>query len=137
VKAQLTRDVTWPLAIVRSGGRILVRRRDNHGILSGLWELPGGETRPGETVKSNLRRHLGVMVTKLSKPTQIGEIRHAITNQKIRAPLFLFDHCGFADSKKSARGWLWVTPSSLRRYPVSSMTLKAARILAAHENRAL
>ena len=136
VKPQLTRNVIWPLAIVRNGGRILVRRRDNGGVLSGLWELPGGETRPGETPKSNLRRHLGFLAAKLSRPRQIGEIRHAITNQKIRAPLFLFDHCEPADAKKSTPGWLWVRPSSLRRYPVSSMTLKAAKILAAHEIRA-
>ena len=33
-------NVTWPLAIVRRSGRILLRRRAAKGLLAGLWELP-------------------------------------------------------------------------------------------------
>jgi hypothetical protein len=32
--------------------------------------------------------------------------------------------------------WRWVAPAALNRYPASSMTLKAARVLAGYEKSA-
>lgn len=39
-------------------GRILVGRRPARGLLGGLWELPGGRRRPGESREEALRREL-------------------------------------------------------------------------------
>src|SRR5713226_1813338 len=44
-KSPMAKYVVWPRAMVRSRGALLLRRRALHGILAGLWELPGGEKR--------------------------------------------------------------------------------------------
>ena len=135
VKAPLrTRDVVWPLAIVRNDGKILLRRRSTNGMLAGLWELPGGETRKRDSLQATLRRHLIDLNTRLGLPRRVGEIRHSITHRRIRSPIFVFDNPRAGDvSLRRYSHWRWLTSSSIRRYPVSSMTIKALKLLATDE----
>ena len=130
---QTTRQVTWPLAAVRRRGKILLRRRSAGGILAGLWELPGGELGTSRSIRAYIKDHLGVLNGSLKFRRRIGELCHGITNRRIRAPVFLFDVRPETDFHLPGFHWRWVSPDSLRGYPVSSMTLKALRILTAHE----
>jgi A/G-specific adenine glycosylase len=123
------KNVTWPLAILRRNGKILLRRRAGDGILAGLWELPGGEKSRSESLRISLTQHLRELQGAASREIRIGEIRHTITTRKIRAPIFLFDLGSVAAVPLSGSRWRWLSPSALRRYPVSSMTLKAVKIL--------
>jgi A/G-specific adenine glycosylase len=129
--------VIWPLAIVRRNGKVLLRRRSHNGILAGLWELPGGETRRGENIPRSLTRHLRQLHSALTREIRIGEIRHRITNREIRAPIFLFDVRGGAKIPLSRSRWRWLALPSLRSYPLSSMTFKAAKILSFYEKGSL
>src|SRR5207249_12083815 len=126
-----------PLAIVRNNGKILLHRWAAEGILAGLWELPGGEAKRGESSRNSLRRHLRGLHGALTDEIRIGEVRHSITNRKIRAPIFLFDTRAGADIRLNPSQWRWLALSSLRNYPVSSMTLKAAAILSSHARSSL
>ena len=65
--------------------------------------------------------------------SRFGEFRHSITDRRIRSPLYLFDIRRDAELTRPGPNWRWISPASLRGYPVSSMTQKALRILAAHE----
>ena len=127
------KQVTWPIAIVRSRGKILLRRRSANGILAGLWELPGGELGADRSIRACLRNHLRALDGATTSELRIGEFRHSITDRRIRSPLYLFDIRRGAALSRPGPNWRWVSPASLRAYPVSSMTLKAVRILAAHE----
>jgi A/G-specific adenine glycosylase len=133
-RSRTLKHVTWPLAIVRQRGKLLLRRRPAAGMLAGLWEFPGGASN-NKTVCAVLRQHLGDLNGNLRGSRRIGELRHAITNQKIRAPIFLIDLPPENSLRLANRSWRWVAPSSLRDYPVSSMTIKAAKVLASHEKR--
>jgi A/G-specific adenine glycosylase len=126
-------DVTWPLAIVRCGGRILLRRRAAAALLGRLWELPGAETARPESAASALRRQLHDLPAKFAKPRHIGEIRHSITHRRIRAPIYLFD-CAATIAAPGPR-WRWVPWRRVEHGPVSSMTKKALAVLVAHETR--
>src|SRR5439155_777940 len=94
-KQRKFKNVTWPVAIVRNNGKILLHRRAAEGILAGLWELPGGEAKRGESSRNSLRRHLRGLHGALTDEIRIGEVRHSITNRKIRAPIFLFEDAGW------------------------------------------
>jgi A/G-specific adenine glycosylase len=125
--------VTWPLAVVRRRGKILLRRRSADGILAGLWELPGGALGGHKSARACLKRHLRQLDGALKSDLHIGEFRHSITDRRIRSPLYLFDIRRGAELTRPGPNWRWISPRSLRDYPVSSMTMKALRILAAHE----
>src|SRR5438132_4132535 len=104
-KQRKFKNVTWPLAIVRNNGKILLHRRAAEGILAGLWELPGGEAKRGERCRNSLRRHLRGLHGALTGEVRIGEVRHSITNRKIRAPIFLFDTRAGADIRLNPPQW--------------------------------
>jgi A/G-specific adenine glycosylase len=122
------------MAIVRRGGKLLLRRRAASGMLAGLWEFPGGAVN-NKSVRVALKRHLGDFSHPLPRVRRIGELRHAITDKKIRAPVFLLDLPPDNSFPVANRNWRWIAPSSVSRYAVSSMTLKAAKLLASHEKR--
>jgi A/G-specific adenine glycosylase len=121
------RKIDWPLALIEKNGKILLRRRPGGGILPGLWELPGGERKKSEALRAALRRHLDGAGDKVKPQSVMGVIRHSITNRRIRAPVF---RCACADSVPlPARSWRWFPLSSLHRHPLSSLSLKAAKLI--------
>jgi A/G-specific adenine glycosylase len=130
------KPVTWPLAIVRRGEEILLRRRAKTGLLAGMWELPGGEKPARDGVLRTLRRHLPGIGALSSLPLGIGEIRHSITYRRIRSPIFLLDLAADENIDLPGSGWRWVARGALDRYPTSSMTLKATQVLASYEKSA-
>ncbi len=135
-RPQSPKDVTWPIAIVRHRGKFLLRRRSSGGILAGLWEFPGGAVQK-EAIGAGLTQHLRELSRSLGRCRPIGVLRHRITNRKIHAPIFLIDVVPYAEISLANSNWRWVAPSSLHRHPVSSMTLKAAKLLTAHEKSSL
>jgi A/G-specific adenine glycosylase len=112
------KNVVWPLALCFHDGRVLLRRRPAGGLLSGMWELPGGEKRPGESARACLARELGVPRL-VAEPA--GEVRHAITYRRIRAPLFRVAVGG----SRFGLPFRWVSVRALGRYPLSALAAKA------------
>lgn len=121
------RKIDWPLALIENNGKILLRRRPRGGILPGLWEIPGGERKRGETVRAALERHLAGAGDRVKLENVVGVIRHSITNRRIRAPVYRCVAAG--DASLPARIWRWFPLSSLSRHPLSSLSLKAARLV--------
>jgi A/G-specific adenine glycosylase len=132
-KSGLTQDIEWPLAIVRQEGKILLRQRTRKGLLAGLWEFPGGEKPPRHSQRDLLASQLAELSARFRPERRIGEFRHSITNRKIRSPVFLLDLPNNTKLQLPNRRWRWLSPASLREFAVSSMTFKAATILANHE----
>jgi A/G-specific adenine glycosylase len=126
--AKRPRNVDWPLGVIENKGRILLRRRSKDaGILPGLWEIPGGERKPGEALRSSLLRQLAPVDARLASPAPLGVIRHTITDRNIRAPVY---RCTLnATASARASGWRWFPLESLGKLPLSSLSLKAARLV--------
>lgn len=106
--------VQWPLVVIQKKQKVLLRRRPAAALLGGLWEIPP------------LTRHLNGLGSLVDHSFLVGEVRHSITHRRIRAPVFLL----FQPKKeiRPGRGWRWVPLSSLRRYPLSSLSLKAIKL---------
>jgi A/G-specific adenine glycosylase len=126
-------NVTWPLAIVRHHGKILLHHRAAKGLLANLWEFPGGEVGRRHKPEAALPRHLRDLSADLSRPRWIGEFRHSITYRRICAPIYLFDYHPSVKMHLSTRRWLWIQRSKLNNYPMSSMSRKALRLFDIHE----
>jgi len=131
------KDVVWPQAIIRSNGKILLRIRSTEGLLAKLWELPGGEKPTRRSLHTMIRQHMNELRATIPPMHPIGEIRHSITDRRIRSPLFLFDFPNVLSTGVPSSRWRWIRPSAFRRYPVTTMTLKAMKFLAAYEENSL
>jgi adenine-specific DNA glycosylase len=131
------REVIWPLAIVRSRGKLLLHRRASGGLLAGLWELPGGEDKTGSALNSLLEQYLPDLYGRAVKERRLGEINHSITNRRIRAPVFLLDCAPAPEVRLDQTQWRWIAPNALGRQPTSAMTRKAIKLLTDHEERLL
>ena len=112
-----TRAVQWPLVLVESRSRVLLHRRPDSGLLAGLWELPAPEALPAGVVGETLRR---------SEPVAV--IRHAITDMRITAPVYLLRQ------RVPVKGpaWRWAALDDLPSLPLSSLTTKAIRAARRH-----
>jgi A/G-specific adenine glycosylase len=132
-KSGLTKDIQWPLAIVRHEKKILLRQRTRKGLLAGLWEFPGGEQPSFQSSRDLLASQLAELNARFRPERRIGAFRHSITNRRIRSVVFLFDLPKRTKLRLPNRRWRWLPVSSLSDFPVSSMTFKAAQILAHHE----
>jgi A/G-specific adenine glycosylase len=120
------RKVEWPLAVIAKNGRILLRRRDERGLLAGMWEIPGGEKKPRERVTAALARELAAVGARIASATMLGVVRHSITDRNIRAPVYL---CALAcDAPGGLRGWRWFALDALKKLPISALSVKAARL---------
>ena len=126
-------EVEWPLAIVRHGEKVLLRQRAHKGLLAGLWEFPGREKNPHESLRDSIINQLPGLRRTFRQERRIGEFRHSITTRKIRAQVFLCDLPKRMKLRLPSRRWRWLSPASLADLPVSSMTFKAIKILANHE----
>ena len=127
------RDIEWPLAILRRDRKVLLRQRMRKGLLAGLWEFPGAETTASKSLRQSLATQLAELSLRLQPERCIGEFRHSITDRKIRSPVYLIDFPEGMNLRLPNRRWRWLSPASLEEFPVSSMTFKAAKILANHE----
>ena len=121
--------VTWPLAIVRQRGKILVRRRADNGLLARLWEIPGGELTALEKPFALLRKELKKLALAPKRQQPIGEIRHSITHRRIRAPIYLIECPAAVKIRLPGNHWRWIDPAALNDQAISSMTAKALKIL--------
>jgi A/G-specific adenine glycosylase len=128
-------DVTWPLAVVRHRGKILLRRRAADDLLARLWELPGAPLTGRMKPAGVFRRELNSLPERLGARRLIGEFRHAITHRRIRAPVYLIECTVRSEIRLPGNDWRWLRANLVERRPISSMTKKALNLLAAHEVR--
>lgn len=127
------KSVVWPLAIVRQGGKILLRRRARNGLLERLWELPGGEIVRSDKSLNLLREELRELAPAPQRRSAIGEIRHSITHRRIRAPIYLFDYPESTKLRLPNKQWRWIDGRKIQTQAISSMTAKAVRLMNKHE----
>ncbi len=117
-------------ALVLRHGRALLVRRAAGGLLSGFWELPGGDLGRGEepaaALVARLAERLGVHVTNLSPA---GAVSHSLTHRSLRVHLF----CATAGPGRLRRSGyekhLWAPPDRLTSLRSTALTRKALRTL--------
>ena len=127
-RPQRSAAITWPLGVIAHQRNVLLRRRAQHGLLAGLWEVPGGKQESDETARQTLARQFASSRALAARMKLVGEARHSITRYKIRAPIFFTS----AASRivPGAGEWRWVPLSSVAKYPLSSLSIKALRFVA-------
>jgi A/G-specific adenine glycosylase len=117
------------VAVMEKDGRILIQKRPAGGLLAGLWEFPGGKVEPGESLTAALRREvheeLGVKIEDIRRLTTV---QHAYTRFQVTLHAFT---CKIRDPDfATGPRRRWVTPTSIRKYPLPSGSVKIVDFLA-------
>lgn len=77
------------VGVVRRGGRVLIARRRPEGLLGGLWELPGGERRPGETLAGCAAREIAEETgLRVRVGRELATVDHAYTHMRVTLHAF-------------------------------------------------
>ena len=108
-------------------GRWLVQRRDDRGLLGGLWEFPGGKIAPGERPVDAARRELweetGLRAASL---TPLGVVAHGYSHFAVE--LHAFRGRTSTATPVLPRGRRWVNPATIGRLPLPRATEKVIRL---------
>ncbi|MCY3759331.1 MAG: 8-oxo-dGTP diphosphatase MutT [Acidobacteria bacterium] len=118
-------------AIVFREGRLLITQRLPDSHLSGLWELPGGKRKSGESIRECLERE---MREELNIRVVVGELVDTIEYDYSEKTVCLkFFRCRYAGGDIQALGcrtFAWVTPDELGNYrfpPANRSLMKKLR----------
>ena len=101
-----------PPLLLRCGGRCAIRRRPDRGLLAGLWEFPGLESR--ETAES-----LRALFPEALAVTPMGPARHVFTHVEWHMEGFLIE------LPRETEGFVWEPPEAIRARYSFPTALKA------------
>ena len=114
----LSKKIEVSTGVIWRGRKIYIQQRLKGGLMSDLWEMPGGKIQSGESPEKclvrEIREELGVEIQIQKK---IMVIKHAYT--KFRVTLHVYK-CRLLKGKikaLSCQQWKWVDPASLSEFP--------------------
>jgi A/G-specific adenine glycosylase len=135
------REEVWAVALIESKGRFLIHRKDDRGLLSGLWQFPtivttgkavlppgknGGSAR--EVLRKSLRDIFGIKI--IFRKT-LPPLQHSFTHIQATLIPYLFSLDKDQNVPQAIRRPVarWVELSGLSRYPVSRAMAKVSNLL--------
>jgi A/G-specific adenine glycosylase len=126
------RRQTRMLLVVDSGDRVLLRRREAHGLWGGLWSLP--EQAPADDPAAWCVEHLGAAPRRTRR---LEPVLHGFTHFELEIlPVLLrvdgIGHQGVMDGD----GWLWYNLRSPSRVGLAAVVERLLARIVAHEKTA-
>jgi A/G-specific adenine glycosylase len=118
--------------VAGTGDRLLIVKRNHPRLMTGLWEFPVidcAEQADGDpsVIASRFRSKWGLRLAGLEP---IGRVSHAITYRRIRLNVYAARLRGaIPKALRSASSARWMQPSERFCYGMSSLSLKALRLL--------
>jgi A/G-specific adenine glycosylase len=122
------RSVEAVVGVIEDGGRILIQRRPDKGLLAGLWEFPGGKMRPGESRTRALAREIREETgAEIVTPRFLMTVDHSYTNHKVTLHAY---RCALRTAPTLTPARLkWVRLRDLGKFPFPSGSAKIIRRL--------
>ena len=108
------------IGVIWKGGQVYVQRREEDGLLGGLWEFPGGKREKGETFEACLRREIreetgfGVDVGPF-----LMTVKHRYTHFSVELHTY---HC-FHRKGKGAGRWVTLEGIGALAMPKANLTI--------------
>jgi A/G-specific adenine glycosylase len=110
-------DVRLTSLVIEDGGRLLLEQRPAGGRMAGMWQLP---TIEGDSA-SGLFPRIWARDANFFAGELLGELRHSITNHRIRAEL----RHGTVEKAPCGPPFAWYEPAEVGTLALTGMTRKA------------
>ena len=124
------KKLSYPCAVLRKNGLVLIARRPIATLLPGLWEFPGGEPRPRESLSNALRRHLserlGILIENLRLCATHTQL---LSHRELEIRAF---SCAWTGNLLQPRWYTetrWVSPARMGKVPFTAGMAELARRL--------
>ncbi|MEA3408288.1 MAG: A/G-specific adenine glycosylase [Chloroflexota bacterium] len=112
-------------ALTEREGRLLIVRRVPEGLLGGLWELPGGPVREGETLQEALRRHLQEELNlQATVGAQLGVVEHAYSHFQLTVQIYEATVKGEPKPQETWDSAHWLDPENRGDFGFTGVTVK-------------
>lgn len=123
------------IAVIRKNGKIFIQKRRDGGLMTGLWEFPGGRVEKNEKILEALHREVAEEVgIGICNVRPIMRIKHSYTKYLVDLHCFLADYeKGHIELRAASRS-KWVQPKKLPTYAFPSANVKLiAKLLSVFE----
>lgn len=106
------------VGVIERGGRVLITRRKDSGLLGGLWEFPGGKIQDGETAEAACRREIAEEVNlTVDVGEHLARVDHAYTHFKIALDVYACRYRAGEVALRGATDFRWVLVDEIDDYP--------------------
>lgn len=121
-KKRIIRNMDVAIGILKRQNKYFIQKRPAKGLLSDLWEFPGGKIKKGESSSEALRREL-----KEELDINVGELRHLMNERHFYTQFRVSLHvllCTSTDDPYLNKNRKWATLRELNDYPMPSGSAK-------------
>jgi len=113
------------VGVVRKDGRILITRRKESGLLGGLWELPGGKVKRGESPEEACKREIEEEVSLSVEVTGfITRVDHAYSHFKVAVDVFDCEYRAGEIKLSGPTDFRWILVDETNEYPFPAVNHK-------------
>jgi A/G-specific adenine glycosylase len=108
------------IGVIWDGGRVYVQRREEEGLLGGLWEFPGGKREAGESYEACLLREIREETGfRVDAGPKLATVKHRYTHFSVELHVY---HCFRGRGRGRGKG-RWVTPEEAGALPMPKANL--------------
>lgn len=99
-------------------GKLLITRRQENGLLGGLWEFPGGKQKKNETIQECVRREIKEELSvQVIVENHFMTVKHAYSHFRITLDIFNCQWISGEPECKVCSDFYWVTVEQLSTFP--------------------
>ena len=118
------------VAYILKGEKFLISKRPKTGLLSNLWELPGGKIEKNETKEFSLLREIKEEINitiKIEK--EVGTIMHQYSHFKVIITLFICTYKSGKAKPKASQALKWIKEKEKKEFAFPTATHKLFKLI--------
>lgn len=122
-KRQTFRSVSYAALVIHRHGMVLLKKPDPQNLIANMWELPCLYENKTKPAPADWQRLLGAQVAP-SRFRELGQVRHTITNKRIKTHVYTAPATGLPLTNLRFNGFEFVAKGDLDKLAVNTLSRK-------------